>query len=75
MADGVEAAPPVRRDGTWDRVHSPLLAEADAAGEIDWGVGGLHDQPGASARHEPAPSRPLTQGEYRITRIAAGRAG
>ena len=25
-------------DGTWDRIHARLLAEADAAGEIDWTV-------------------------------------
>ncbi len=25
-------------DGTWDRVHARLLAEADAAGELDWQV-------------------------------------
>lgn len=25
-------------DGTWDRIHAALLAEADAAGEIDWTV-------------------------------------
>lgn len=25
-------------DGTWDRVLTRLLAEADAAGKIDWGV-------------------------------------
>jgi transposase len=25
-------------DGTWDRLLSRLLAEADAAGEIDWSV-------------------------------------
>ena len=25
-------------DGTWDRIHTRLLAEADAAGEIDWSV-------------------------------------
>jgi transposase len=25
-------------DGTWDKVHARLLAEADAAGEIDWMV-------------------------------------
>lgn len=23
-------------DGTWDRIHAHLLAEADAAGEVDW---------------------------------------
>ena len=26
-------------DGTWDRVHRALMAEADAAGGIDWIVG------------------------------------
>lgn len=25
-------------DGTWDRIHARLVAEADAAGEIDWRV-------------------------------------
>lgn len=25
-------------DGTWDRVHAALLAEADAAGVIDWTI-------------------------------------
>ena len=25
-------------DGTWDKIHSRLVAEADAAGEIDWQV-------------------------------------
>ncbi|GAB2721078.1 hypothetical protein GCM10027038_19490 [Arthrobacter bambusae] len=25
-------------DGTWDRIHGKLLAEADAAGQIDWTV-------------------------------------
>ncbi|MBT2597893.1 IS5 family transposase [Arthrobacter sp. ISL-72] len=25
-------------DGTWDRIHARLLAEADAAGQIDWTV-------------------------------------
>lgn len=34
MEDGVEAASPLCRDGTWDRV----LAEADAAGQADWAV-------------------------------------
>jgi transposase len=26
------------RDGTWDRIHSRLVAEADAKGEVDWTV-------------------------------------
>jgi transposase len=25
-------------DGTWDRIHARLVAEADAAGEVDWRV-------------------------------------
>ena len=25
-------------DGTWDRIHAEILADADAAGEIDWAV-------------------------------------
>ncbi len=25
-------------DGTWDKIHAALLAEADAAGDIDWAV-------------------------------------
>ena len=25
-------------DGTWDRIHAQLLAEADAAGQIEWAV-------------------------------------
>lgn len=26
------------QDGTWDRIHAYLVAEADAAGEVDWQV-------------------------------------
>lgn len=25
-------------DGTWDRIHARLVAEADALGEVDWTV-------------------------------------
>jgi transposase len=25
-------------DGSWDRIHARLVAEADAAGEVDWTV-------------------------------------
>jgi len=25
-------------DGTWDKIHRRLIAEADAAGEVDWTV-------------------------------------
>ena len=27
-----------RADGTWEKIHTRLLAEADAAGELDWQV-------------------------------------
>jgi transposase len=26
------------RDGTWDRIHARLIADADAAGQVDWTV-------------------------------------
>jgi transposase len=25
-------------DGTWDRIHTRLLADADAAGDLDWSI-------------------------------------
>ena len=25
-------------DGTWDKIHARIVAEADAAGEVDWQV-------------------------------------
>jgi transposase len=25
-------------DGTWDKIHARLVAEADAAGEVDWAL-------------------------------------
>ena len=57
-------------DGTWDKVLTELLAQADAAGEAGLdGVGGLHDQPGSPARDEHAPPRAGHGGLGRITRI------
>ncbi len=38
MADGLEAAPAVQWDGTWDKIHQALLAQADHVGEVDWTV-------------------------------------
>jgi hypothetical protein len=35
VADSREATPCYAEDGTWDRVLAELLAEADAAGEVD----------------------------------------
>lgn len=52
-------------DGTWDRVHAMLLAEADAAGMLDWTVSvdstitRAHQHATAFARiQEPAGRRP-----------------
>lgn len=44
-------------DGTWDKTLAALLAQADAAREIDRldGERGLHHQPRPPAREEPAP--------------------
>lgn len=38
MADGVKRHRKFSGDGTWDKILAKLLAEADAAGEIDWTV-------------------------------------
>ena len=49
-------------DGTWDRILTALQAQADAAGGLDSeGVGGLLNQPGASARRDrhPHPRGPI----------------
>ena len=48
-------------DGTWDRLLSRLLAEADAAGEIDWSVSidstinRAHQHSATLARHTGGP--------------------
>ena len=48
-------------DGTWDRILNQLLAEADAAGEIDWTVSvdstinRAHQHATNLPRTEPAP--------------------
>ena len=77
LADGVEAAQRFSLDGTWDRIHTRLLAEADAAGEIDWTASvdstinrahqhstnsaGSNSQPATLARHG-RPAPRLAQG-------------
>ncbi|WP_442891587.1 transposase [Dietzia sp.] len=40
------------RDGTWDRVLAQILAEADAAGRVDWNVCRRDDHSCSSARDE-----------------------
>ncbi|GAB3501984.1 hypothetical protein GCM10027521_55930 [Amycolatopsis cihanbeyliensis] len=40
-------------DGRWDAVLQRPLTAADVAGQIGWaGLGGFHDRPCASARHQ-----------------------
>ena len=57
-------------DGTWDRIHGRLLAEADARrGDRLDGVGGLHDQPCPPARDDSRVEPAGPQGACRITRI------
>jgi transposase len=64
-------------DGTWDRIHARLLAEADAAGEIDWNVS-VDSTVNRAHQHATNMSRvEQTGGESRAARAvrAAGRAG
>ena len=57
------------KDGTWDRIHTPAPRRGRRVRRYRLvSRGGLHDQPRASARHEP---RPRHGGTYRITRICA----
>lgn len=54
-------------DGTWDRIHTRLLVEADSLGQLVWTVSvGLHDQSRRPARDEDGPH---LWGTYRTTRI------
>jgi transposase len=43
-------------DGTWDRIHTRLLAEADAAGEIDWTGRARDRDEGCSGTGLPCPA-------------------
>ena len=49
-------------DGTWDRVLQALLADADAAGLVDWDVSVDATIACASARDEHDPARPGQRG-------------
>jgi len=53
-------------DGTWDRLLSRLLAEADAAGDIDWSVSVDSTINRAPARRDPLAGH---RGPCRTTRI------
>ena len=71
-------------DGTWDKIHARLLAEADAAGEIDWMVAWTPRSTAptstpprhAAASRRPArpPGRDPHRGLSRTTRILRERA-
>ena len=55
-------------DGTWDRIHLRLVAEADAAGEVDWVVSvdstinRAHQHATNMSRVEESPGRRRTGG-------------
>lgn len=53
-------------DGTWDKIHAMLMAQADAAGRIDWSVNVDSTINRAPARHQPAPGH---RGRHRTTTI------
>jgi transposase len=68
-------------DGTWDKIHARLLAEVDAAGEIDWMVsvvsrsrlaGAPRPSPGAESSYTNLPRICATS---RLTMRSAARAG
>src|SRR4051795_5931387 len=42
-------------DGTWDRIHARLVAEADAAGEVDWRGSVDPRSPGPISTPPPCP--------------------
>ena len=46
-------------DGTWDQIYAEILADADAAGEIDWAVS--VDSP-VNRAHQHATNLPRTTG-------------
>jgi transposase len=59
-------------DGTLDRILGQLMAEADAAGQIDWTVS-VHSMINCAHQHATNTTRPEqdTGGRDRITRTAA----
>jgi transposase len=59
-------------DGTWDRLLTGLLAEADAAGEIDWSVS---VDSTVNRAHQHAATLPRPTGGSAELQEAAGRAG
>jgi transposase len=68
------------RDGTWDRIHAALLAEADDAGRIDWQlsidstISRVH-QHGATLSRETVRNLPSHTGGLGELQETTGRAG
>ena len=60
------------RDGTWDRLLTRLLVEADAAGEIDWSVS---IDSTINRAHQHAATLPRDTGGTAELHESAGRAG
>lgn len=60
------------RDGTWDNVLTELLAQADAAGEIDWAVS---IDSTINRTHQHAATLPRTTGGRRESQESDIRAG
>lgn len=53
-------------DGTWDKIHAELLAEADAGDHIGWAVS-VDSTINRAHQHDEPPAR--HRGHYRTTRI------
>lgn len=66
------------RDGTWDRVLAEVLADADAAGELDWMVSAdstiarAHQHATNVAREVVGPGEQHTGGSVELQESAAG---
>ena len=59
-------------DGTWDKIFTTLLAQADAAGEIDWAVS---IDSTVNRAHQHATTLPRATGGPVELQDSAGRAG
>jgi hypothetical protein len=77
VADGVETPPPIRpRRGTWDKVLTAVLADADAEDELDWTLSvdstvvRVHQHGASAARQVSQPG--WHTGNRRMTRTRPG---
>ncbi|WP_207709859.1 transposase [Actinomadura macrotermitis] len=62
-----------QRAGIWDQILTGPQARADAAGLIDWRVGGLHHRPRSPARRRCPYRPPAGPGGRRRLLLRAGR--